>query len=215
MADDRDSGPKPDKLMKQARQLGGVPSPSRNQPDQGPPIIMPSDVLQGEEVPPVRVREADAAPQPRPRTPGHPIEPPNLPDEVSDPDLTEVGRPPPNPVTGRPASESLDVVPIGSPPRPAVHDETTQIRIDPEPAESEATIPASPHSSEDKPGSRPPKVDTISGKPKLATPEDLGMDGADLDKEPLLKWIAIGVGMMLFVAAAFAVVAVLVIAMAN
>ncbi len=217
----------PEKLMQRARQLGGT---GRNQPDPGGRVVMPSDVMRGEDGPTVPVRDPHTAPSPRPRTDGNPEVPPNVPaDAEEDADVTEVGRLPPNPVTGRPADGGLDVVPVPAAP-PTVRipdpDEATQVRIDPdvtvihgpgagplakakhEDAPAVEATPAPKHRSSER-------RDTIAGKPKLATAEDLGGGSVDLQQEPLLKWIAIGLGLMVFVSGAFAVVAVLVIALAG
>lgn len=202
-------------LAQEARQIGG-----------GPRVVMPSDVLRGEDGPTVPVRDPNTAPIPVPRRAGVPEVPPNVPVEpAEDPAVTLVSRLPRNPVTGQPADGALDVVPIGEPP-PTVRvpdpDDATQIRID-----ADVTVihppgkhPLRPSADEatDVKGTPAPasKVDADgAGKPKLATADDLGGGAGDLQSEPLLKWIAIGIGLMLFVSIAFALVAVLVIAFAN
>lgn len=202
MADDRDDS------------MGGAPRRGASRQ------LMPGDVLRDDddEEP---TRDPNSAPHPRPRTVQHPDVPPNVP-LPEDPDVTQVGRLPRNPVTGQVPDGALDVVPIGNGAPtvqlPSLADEATQVRIDPELTAVRAPPPAPPPPPSATP---PPKRETAPATPsapgnvKLATAEDLGMSGADLQDEPLLKWIAIGLGLMVFVAIMFALAALLVFAMSQ
>ncbi|MEM6928823.1 MAG: hypothetical protein AAF602_17930 [Myxococcota bacterium] len=218
MAGDRDDAPERSgaargagKLMERARQLGGTPAGASSR------VVMPSDVLRGDDGPTVPVRDPNTAPIPRPRRATGPDAPPNVPPPAEDPDVTAVGLPA-NPVTGRPAGGGLDVVPVGAPtvrvPDIVDADEATQIRIEPD---QTVTLdgPSVADEATDVKGAPPVEPDALAGTPRLATAEDLGITGADLQQEPLLKWIAIGLGLMVFVSVVFALVALLAIALAG
>ncbi|MEO0605813.1 MAG: hypothetical protein AAF211_30555, partial [Myxococcota bacterium] len=96
-------------------------------------------------------------------------------------------------------------------------DEATQIRIDPEQTVAIDEPSAADEATDVKgvPPTDAAKSEALAGTPKLATAEDLGMTGADLQQEPLLKWFAFGLGLMVLVSVVFALVALMAIALAG
>jgi len=217
MADDRGGRRGPTKLVQQPLKLSGSPSheKSADKTDRPRPVT-PADVLMGHDDLTVASHDRSSTPPPLPRSddrlgpsltswepassraPGReaPRPPRSFGAELTDPERTELGRPPPNPVTGRPAGGSLGIVPSPAP-------------------STETTVVSDKRPPPPKPADKPSSGTPVSGIPKLATPDDLGGGDTDLEKEPLLKWIAIGLGLMFFVAIAFAVITFIVLSMVQ
>ena len=108
--------------------------------------------------------------------------------DAMEPTQARIPPPPPRaPAAPAPAQEPTVSVPAAD-----LDGEETQIDVGPSKAAAQA--PAARPSPE---GKRPKDSGPIAGKPKLAKPEDLGLDGEENYREPILAWVATGIGIMM------------------